>query len=264
MALKRLLTEEMVQISGPWTNANSAARKALVSVPELLGIVPRIDTAHAALLEAQPSPDDPRLAALIVQAAAIDQHHDATIRGLYSLLSAHAFLLESGPNSQDASRLVKLRDTLLPDGLQATQLTYRGEAGAAELLVKRMGDDPSLQAELQTIQVGSKTGADYVAEWIDSARKLGALEDERAKLVPSGGAGDGTRVMTARNLWIRAVNALVANAALGEIDAEQDRLIFGALRLAEKTADRRAKSPAVAETVPAAPPKTPGNPALPS
>ncbi len=53
------------------------------------------------------------------------------------------------------------------------------------------------------------------------------------------GEGSGTRQVTARNGWIRAVNALVAVAALSKLDEETDHLIFGALRLAEKHADHR-------------------------
>ena len=243
MALKRLLTEEMVQISGAWVDANSASRKALLAVPELAGLVSRVDAAHAGLLGTQAGPEDPRLAALMLEANAVDLRHDATIRAMHMFLTAQALVLDSSGSADAAGKMLKLRDTLLPDGLQATQLTYRGEAGAAELLVKRMADDPSVATALQGLQVGGRSGADIVADWIESARKLGKLEDERAKLVPSAGPGDGSKVVAARNVWIRSVNALVANAELTELDKDAERLLFGPLRLAEKTADRRVKAP---------------------
>ena len=63
--------------------------------------------------------------------------------------------------------------------------------------------------------------------------------------------------MTARNRWIRAVNALAANAEAAELDAKTDHLIFGAYRQAEKTAARRKGAVATAEKLEAAPDAAP-------
>lgn len=137
MALKRLTTEDMAQLSGPWVTAGTDARKAILAVPEMAGVLPKVLLARAS--------------------------------------------------------------------------------------------------------------------------RLGELEDERAAIESAAaGPSDGARLVTARNQWIRAVNALVANADLAERDEAKSRLIFGSLRLAEKKADRRGKVPAAeAPEQQAAPEKAP-------
>jgi hypothetical protein len=109
-------------------------------------------------------------------------------------------------------------------------------------LKTRLAKSPDVTAALATIAVFDRTLSDYVGEWIACAERLGDLENERASLVKAPGAGDGARLFNARNRWIRAVNALVANAALAELDPATDTLILGALRLAEAIADRRVPS----------------------
>ena len=237
MAAKRLTTDEMVQISGPWITKGSAARTAIAAVPEMAGLLPRVDEAHQALHDAQPSAGDPRLAALQDEAASVDAQHDTLIRGVSMTLTALALLSDAAK----ASALLKLQEVLLPDGLGSIQKTFRAEAGAAELLKTRLAADPSLKKQLKDIPVFKHTLGHFVEEWLGHAKRLGELEDERAAIV-SGGPGDGAKLLAARNQWVRAVNALVANAAMAELDEPTDQLIFGAFRLAEKTADRRAKA----------------------
>lgn len=251
MAVKRLTTEEMVQASGPWVTEGSDARKAIVAVPVLQGLLPRVDAAHKALLEAQPGPNNPRLAALQTEEQTLDLEHDTLIRGTHMLLTALS-LLSGSPEA--AEQLLRLRDFLLPQGLEVTQSTYRAEAGAGELLKKRLADDASLKKQLKEIPVHhAKQSLWTVVEgWLARANRLGELENERAQIAPPNGPSDGARLVAARNQWIRAVNALVANGELAELDATTDRLIFGALRLAEKAADRRVKAPVQADEEPKA------------
>jgi hypothetical protein len=243
MALKRLNTEEMVQISGAWLAKGSEVRKALGGVPELAGLVPRIEAAHKALHDTQSQADDPRLAALQAEAAALDATHDTNMRGIHGLLSALALLADA----DGATELEQLRDLLLPEGLQATQRTYRAEAGAAELLKTRLAGEPAAKKQLRAIPVGKQTALHHVERWMTSAARLGALEDERAQLLAAAGVGDPAKQLAARNQWIRAANALVANAALADLDAETDKLLFGALRAAETIANRRGRAPATEE-----------------
>ena len=113
MALKRLTTAEMVQISGPWTTNGSAAREAIQSIPELAGILPRIDAAQKQLHAARPVPDDPRAAGLAREAAEIDARHDAVVRGVDRVLegllllagdTARARAIEAARSLPTASR----------------------------------------------------------------------------------------------------------------------------------------------------------------
>lgn len=232
MALKRLTTEEMVELSSPWITAKSPARKALDDVPELAGMVSKIERVRQGLHDAQPAQADPRLSAIITEQAALDLQHDTLIRGVHMVLTANALLA----SVDAASELLTVRDLVLPDGLEHTQKTYRGQAGAAKLLKPKL--DVEAKKQLKAVRVLEHTALTFVERWIDKAQRLGELEDERASLEPAG--GDGTKLVVARNQWIRTINALVANAELAELDEATDRLIFGALRLAEKKADRRA------------------------
>ncbi len=239
MALKRLTTAEMVQVSGAWIAEDSAAHKALYSVPELGGLVERVALAHKALHEAQPGLENPRVAAIVREATTVDAEHDGLIRGVHMFLTSLALLAET----QDRSDMYAgLLDFLLPNGLDHMQMTYRGEAGAAELLASRIDSDANVKRQLKEIMVGKKPLVHFINAWIEKARRLGELEDERASFAVSAGATSGIKMVFARNGWIRAVNALEAIAGLAELDEETDRIIFGALRLAEKAADRRART----------------------
>ena len=250
MALKRLTTAEMVQITGPWIEATSKAKTALLGKPLLAALVPQIEAAHAALHGAQGTPDDPKLETLKGEAATLDQKHDTIIRGVHMVLSGLALL---AANEDAANKILAVRDFLLPDGLSAIQGTYRAEAGAAELLATRLAADASTAGALKDIPVHGKSVNDFVESWIATARELGKNEDARAQLAPSAGPSDGAKLVEARNLWIRTVNGVVAMGQLAGLDADADRLIFSPLRDAEKTADRRIKAPADA---PGTPPTT--------
>lgn len=128
MALKRLTTTEMVQITGPWVERTSKARTALLGKPLLAALVLQIEAAHAALHAAQGTPDDPKLETLKGEAATLDQKHDTIIRGVHMVLSGLALLA----SSDDASnKILTDSDFLLPDGLSGIQASYSAEAGAA-------------------------------------------------------------------------------------------------------------------------------------
>ena len=240
MALKRLFSEEMLQLSGTWVDPKSRAHKAILATADLAPSMPRLTAAHSALATlAQPAAEDPRLAAISKEEAVLDPRHDDIIRGGHGLLTGAAFLL-----GDDGVELLGLRDTLFPEGLSLTQKSYRGEAGSAAQLAKRL--TPALRAQLASIVVGPKSGKktleQFVDELISLGAQLGALEDEKGILQPAPGepgTGTGAALLAARNQWVRVGNALVANSELAELDVETDKLIFGPLRAAEKAADRR-------------------------
>ncbi|MEZ4302517.1 MAG: hypothetical protein R3B70_46745 [Polyangiaceae bacterium] len=250
MALRRLTTGEMVQVSLPWVTEGTEARKAILATAEIAGLLPRVEAAHQALHAAQPTAEDPRLARLQEKAAAVDLRHDELVRGVYWLLSGLGWITGEGSS---ADSLVRLRDLLFPAGLETTQKSYRDEAGALDLLKTRLAADPASKKQLKDIPVLKRTLAYYIDELTHLGAELGDLENERAQLVQPSGPSDAARTVNARNQWIRAVNALVANAELAEVDADTSRLVFGPLRLAEKAADRR-KGPAAEASEPAAPP----------
>src|SRR5689334_9019813 len=114
MALKRLHTEEMLQISGSWVDVKTKSHKAIIANPDLAPSMPRVSAAHGELATlAQPVSDDGRLAQIIREEVSTDVRHDDIVRGVHGLLTSAAVLLGA-----DGADLLTLRDTLLPEGLQ--------------------------------------------------------------------------------------------------------------------------------------------------
>lgn len=256
MAFKRLYFEEMLQLSGTWIDPTSEAHLAILATPDLAPTIPHVTAAHNLLASlAQPAQEDPRLAEIIKEESALDPRHDDLLRGTHGLLTGAALLLGEG-----GGELLALRDTLIPDGLESTQKSYRAEAGQAAQLAARL--TPALRTQLASIVVDpkdtKKTLESFVNELLKIGARLGALEDDKGRLQPAPsehGNGRGAALLAARNQWVRVANALVANNALAGLDAETDKLIFGPLRAADKAAERRGKGAPAKEagaTAPAA------------
>jgi len=233
MAIKRLTAQEMFQVSAPWVDPTNAAGAAIAKAPLLVGLLPQLKAAHAAIFAAQVATEDPRAKALSEAEAELDGKHDALARGIYGSLS---MLAEFSPSSEE---LLRLRDLLLPEGLEHTQKTYRGEAGHAALVAGRLDD--GVRARLKSVNLHDKNLLDLVDAWLGAAQKLGELEEERARLTaPS--ASSASQLNDARLAWIRVTNALIANAGLEDIDSNADRILFSALRAASRTADARKRA----------------------
>lgn len=240
MALKRLRTGEMAQLSLPWVTENSEAQKVILAIPELAGLLPRIVAGHKALHDSQAGSTDPRLAKVVEKAARLDLRHDEIVRGAYWLLTALAWLAGAG---ETADNLLRLRDLLFPEGLDAAQKPYREEAGATDMLKSRIAADATAKKELKEIPVLKKNLGQLVDELVAVGKKLGETEDARALLLANPAPSDGAKAVAARNKWIRAVNALVTNAELAELDDATKTTLLGALRHADKMADRRKATP---------------------
>jgi hypothetical protein len=207
-------------------------------------MLPDIKAAHAAIMAVVPK-HEPRLAEISQLAAEQDSVHDLLARGIYGFLSEAAQLVDNGED------LVELRDELMPQGLaQTIQSTYRGQAGQAKLLRERL--NPAAKNKLQALVLPDGSNlVDRVQAWLAAADRLGKLEEERAR-IESDNPPFGTRTVIARNQWVRTVNALLAVAALAEIDEDTDRIVFGPLRDAEAKSDARAaRRSAEATPVPA-------------
>ena len=247
MALKRLLSEEMLALSAAWINPQSSAHQAILASSDLAPQLPKITAAHNDLASAaQPVPVNPRIAEISKEQASLDARHDDILRGIYWLLTGTIHLL--GPQS-DGIPLLQLRNALLPDGLPSLQKSYRAEAGQAQQLKERL--TPELRAQTDKITVGpknkSRTLTKLLEEWIELGNQIGSLEDEKGQLaVPLGESSANAVLLAARNKWIRAVNLFVALAESAELEAASHQLILGPLQLAESKADQRSSAPAPA------------------
>jgi hypothetical protein len=251
MALKRLTAQEMVQLSKPWITPGDPGRIAIEKIPLLSALLPRIEAAHTAIFSVQVQTEDPKAKVLSEQEAELDAEHDVLVRGVYGALTTLAEL------SAQRDELLRLRDLILPEGLEHARKTYRGEAGHAALVSARLDD--ATRARLKSIVLHDKTLLELVDAWLADAQKLGELEEERARLAAPA-ASSAAQINAARIGWVRVTNALIANAELSDVDADVERTLFSALRAAERTADGRKRS---RPEPPPPPAPTPGVPAAP-
>lgn len=241
MALKRLATGEMVSLSGPLTQEDHADRLLLAAIPATAALLPTLDSAHRQLLITQPKAAMPeRAAAIIFEERTLDIRHDTVIRGVFTYLQALAYLTA---NPEEARQLIDLQQVLLPEGLLATQKSYREEAGQAALLESRL--TPAHIALLKKLKTPSGTLWASIQEWIQLGAALGKLEDERGggldAVSPTAAEG-----LAARNRWIRTVNAIISVLALVEADEPGVTAILSRIAEAERRADRRGESAAAA------------------
>ena len=258
MALKALSTEEMVQISSAWVSVDDPSRKLVEGRPRLAPFLPDLEKAHRALVAVIPDADNPRLAQIAELSAAEDAVHDRLARGLYGFLSEASLLDDAG------HELLALRDLLFPEGLSAViHASFRGQAGYAARLRERLTPDArALLARCASRNGAQRNLADHVDAWLAAADRLGKLQDEAARLQVSATPSQAAQIATARNAWIRLVNAFAAVAELEALDEVSARLLFGPLRAAEASAERRSARRKPTDE-PAAPTNTSG-PATPA
>jgi hypothetical protein len=245
MALKRLYTGEMVSLSGPLTTAGHADRQILADIPATAALLPELDSAHGSLLSTQVKPEaETRLAVIIKAEKRLDVRHDDLIRGVSGLLTSLAYLTK---DPELAARVLHVLSVLLPDGLDAVTRTYREESGQASLLESRLS--PADVTLLKRIKILEGTAWDAIKEWMDVGAQLGTLEDERAGLPETSGPAPAD-VVTARNKWIRTINAM--RSVLDLVSAGHPGVvkILNRITEAERKADHRVASAEAAQMPP--------------
>lgn len=247
MALKRLYTGEMVSLSGPLTKSDHPDRQTLAAIPATAALLPELDGAHGSLLAMQVKPEaESRLAVIIKAQKILDVRHDDLIRGVSGLLTSLAYLTK---DPELAARFQHLLTVILPDGLDAVTRTYREESGQAALLESRL--TPADVALLKKIKILEGTAWDAIKEWMDVGAQLGALEDERSAIPATTGPA-AADVVSARNKWIRTINAIRAVLDLTGSSNPGVVKILSRLAEAERKADHRVAS-AEAAQVPSEP-----------
>jgi hypothetical protein len=234
VTLKRLSTSEMLNLSGPWTTKDHPDRKLLAASPAVAVLLPQLDDAHRSLLATLPSTAVPdRVGAIQAQQRRLDLRHDDILRGCYLLPEALAYLTRDKPLMV---QLLQLQEALLPEGLLATQKSYREEAEQAAKLPSRLSDEHI--ALLQKIGTSDGTLWDAVQEWQQLGKQLGALEDELDAITVTPGVASAA-VLDARNKWILTVQALKNVLELLGVERAGVMTLLQRLTEAEHRADRR-------------------------
>lgn len=245
MALKRLTTGEMVSLTESLVTVGHPERLAMERISVLAAMLPYLDQVHQGLLASQGNPEAERLAGISGEEKDADALHDGLARGVWHGLEAHKYLVR---DARRATAIGRVQDTLFPHALKVVQFSYRETAGQGRLLASRLTDEH--RALLASIPVDGGTLLDAVHAWLNAAKTLGTLENERTRLTGEG-AVPGSAAK-ARSQWIRAVNA-VRGLMLDVVNTE-DAVIERVLqRIAdvEAVADRRLQGGGDTETDPA-------------
>lgn len=228
MALTKLTVREMVKLGGDLVREGGPERSAIERVGAARGLLPALEKAVEALIEAQ-APKSTDVAELTAQLGALDLRHDDLVRALDGRLEAEQYAT-TDPVVREA--FARVRTALFPSGRTIVQRSYVEQAGEAPLRAKRVEDaDRMLLHGLETY--GDRTLHDLYDELQQVAADIGAAERKRTRL-----GAEGERMLkaqAARLQWIRAVNAL---AAVLECESIDPKPILGSIRAAEANAER--------------------------
>lgn len=230
MELRKLVEQEMVQISAPWVADGHAVRAAIAADPMLAGLLPKLAAAHAGIVTVSAQANDPEARKLMAEAARLDAQHDDRVRTIHGALTILAKVSKTGDEH------LRLRDLLFPEGLPHINKSHSAEAGHAAAIASALS--PEVLARMKAIAIGDTTLFDLHAQYQDAAKQLGAVDEKRARLNrPS--VTLAAQVLAARREWIRWANILMTTAENAGVSAETDALLFAPLREVVEKADSR-------------------------
>jgi hypothetical protein len=252
--LNELSTEKMVALTLYWTKDE---RALLSSIPQAAGLLVSFDSIATRMFVVVKHELPPLLLAkdLYKRQTATDRTHDHILKGgYYQLSSLSHFAAADGDEARSASFLT-LRDQLYPDGLGGSLLSFDEEAGAAELLEKRITDE--MRAALKSIVTDQGvTLLARIEKQIEKAKELRSLEQQKIKAQEEADGApipSGNEARKVRYEWINAVRTLERTLRLarqgGTINEETESKLLRELRAAQedlrqKAAQRKAEEEA--------------------
>jgi len=241
MALRHFTLQQMVSFSRNWIDP-AKERPIIERYAISRAVIPRIEEAHGNLLTFQRKSlaSQAEIAAIQKEQAQLDAVHDRNVRGVHHLLTS---LAELSADEERAKHYLRLRDLLLPDGLQAIVRSYAAQGGEVLLLQKRL--TPEAIASLRRIPTPEGNLHDHVEAWMKSGLALLELDRRRTDIAKTYDDADTTQaeVARARNEWIRAANALRSCLELDRAAPEDVERVFRYVDEASAKADRRAVLP---------------------
>jgi hypothetical protein len=241
MELRKLVEQEMVQISALWVDKGSPVRAAIEAEPMTAGLLPRLTAAHAGIVAVSGQSTDPEARQLATEANRLDARHDELVRTMDGALTILAKVSKSGDDH------LRLRDLLFPERLRHINKSHSAEAGHAAAIAAAL--TPEVLASMKAIPIGDTTLFELHAQYQDAAKQLGAVVEKRARLNrPS--VTPAAQVLAARREWIRWANILMTTAENAEVSPDTDALLFAPLREAVQRADSRWHSNVAPEPAP--------------
>ena len=252
MAAKHLSPETMIELSGAWLDP-ARLRPALERFMPTRALLPKIEEVHNGVVHthsANPAASTGPIKTISDEQNKLDVLHDRKLRGTIHVLTGLADLTD---DPAEAKGYLDLRDRLAPLGFASTVRSYMDEAGDARLLEGRLDADST--ARLQSIVLPTGKLSDDVTAWTVAANQLGALETKKSEIETAATVTPGQQ-LTARNMWIRTTNLLVATLeGHDEIDAATADQILGPFRREEAKATKRETKSKKKDPVETAPPK---------
>lgn len=257
MALKRLTVGEMITATQSWVDPEHRHHALLKKVPEVAPLLPRVTEAHRGLLATQPVAN-PQAAGWVRKLEELDLRHDDLVRGSYYLYQALSYLSD---DAEERERWEHLHEKLFPAGLSVVSRSYEDEAGQAQLALARLSEEDKKFLRGTTVVRGTHklTVLQLVERYGAVAASLGQAVQQRSAEATRGPAR--ADAASARNAWLRAVNAVRATLDLAGASEEIEQLILGPLRELEARADRRRGPQAPNEPKDPAPTPDPDRPA---
>lgn len=234
MAFKRFTRGEMVSLSGPWIDPEHHEHQTLARVPATAALLPRLASAHGALLDTQIPADTTRWDRMRAARAAAYRTHDGLARALWHLLRGYIHL-DTVLEDPRAGALAQLVDLMFPAGLRVVQHSYREIAGRAQLLASAL--TPARRQVLASLPADKGNVLDAVTAWIDAGRRIGALEDQ---LLAAPSPATGTA--RARNQWIRVMNTMRTVMENQRERAPELAPVLARLHAIDAQVDRRSRS----------------------
>jgi hypothetical protein len=225
MGLRNLSIAEMTEITGLWL---SQQRQLFTSIPEIAGLLPHVEAAHAKLcayLEHLPPNKD--LSALISQERDLDRRHDHIYRAFYYLGKAWSEYVLSQEKVDDdlLERVQATIGTLLPRGMSSVPNPFMQEVGDARRVKESVSKGPGIRKTLSELRLTDNVAAvDMLESWFSLAEELGELERKKEQILTN--ASDGKiRTLNARvcrSEWMRIVTAVLTS--LDHSTASQEKI----------------------------------------
>jgi hypothetical protein len=243
--LNELSTEKMVTLTHYWIKDE---RALLSSIPQAAGLLVSFDSLATRLFVVvrQDATPSQQVKDLSKKQSATDKTHDYLLRGGFYQLSALANFASADGDEARASSFLVLRDQLYPDGLGGSLLSFDEEAGAAELLEKRVTGE--IKAMLQSIITDQRiTLLGRIQQQIEKAKELRTLDLQKTKAeeeASASAAPSGSDARRVRYEWINATRTLERSLRLakqgGSLTAEIEQKLLRELRAAQEELRQKA------------------------
>ena len=247
-AINLLSTEKMVSLTQAWIQEE---RAALSAIPQVSGLLVNLDSLFKRLFVVVESDGkaEEKVRGISRQQASTDRTHDHLLRGVFYFLTSRANFLAALGDEDGLKELLTLRDQLYPDGLSGTNFSYDEEAGAAELLERRLTDE--LSAKLSRIvayqdETKTITLLQQIKLQTSLAKKLRSLEQEKQKAEAEADANPTPTRSDARKVrleWIDTVRtverSLRAARRSNNTDEVTEQRLLKPLREAAEEAHRK-------------------------